>query len=94
MSSLKNILNVLLIVFISLDTTIEEFIEMVKLGCNLECSFDMQCLSYVDIVEMHKLKENFWGKKTDRPQLPKDRRQSIQNIFRTCHANKVVMFLF
>ena len=72
-----------------LGTTITEFVEMVNMGCNAECSFDKRCLSYVDIQEMYKLKETFWGKKTDRPQLPKDRRGSIQNIFRTCHANKV-----
>ena len=73
-------------------TTITEFFEMANLGCNSECSYDKNCLSYVDISEIQKLKEHFWGKKTDHAQLPKERRESILDIFRTCHASQVFKF--
>jgi hypothetical protein len=60
------------------------------MGCNAECSFDKKCLSYVDIEEMYKLKEHFWGKPHEKAYLPKKRREKIQNIFNLCHANQVL----
>jgi hypothetical protein len=39
---------------------------------------------------MMNLKEAFWGLPGERAHLPKKRRENIQDIFRTCQANKVL----
>ena len=76
------------------DASVSEFAETARLGCNAECSFDKKCLSYVDIEEMYKLKDCFWGKPNEKPFLPKRRKEKIQDIFTLCRANKVCSIFF
>ena len=67
---------------------------MVNNGCNSECIFGKKCLSYVDISEMSRLKEDFWGKPHQRAFLPKKRKEMIANIFTICQANKVIKYYY
>lgn len=69
--------------------TIQEFNEMISMGCNSECIYGKKCLSHLDISEMSKLKETFWGKPNQRAYLPKKRKEMIANIFTICQATKV-----
>ena len=48
----------------------------------------------MDINEMSKLKENFWGKPNQRAFLPKKRKEMIANIFTICEANKVIKYYY
>lgn len=52
-------------------------------GCNSECKYGQQCLSFVDFQIVSNYTEQFWGAPNDAPKLPKQRKESMKNLYET-----------
>jgi hypothetical protein len=70
------------------DSTIMDFYDMQKKGCNDKCQHGQQCLKKVTLEYIGELREGFWGKRNDKPFKPKDRKSKIQDIYSTAMALK------